>query len=240
MNRYCIAGPGCVAQRGAEQAAPLDGPEPLCPACLEAAGRDIRLLALDYADLIGCLRPGRGGDLDTKISVGAPRSRPPIDLTVETTQRDILWSLQVWEAPVREAAGLSPERVHGVRDRWAVRTAVSVIAPRVRLLSTLPPTWGYADGLDAGPVERDGAYAVAQLRELHRRARRLLGLTRRVVHLPGECSGCGAWRLSRDDGSDTVYCALCLRRWTIDDYHRYVGLMMNDLPPIPRCRMRES
>jgi ribosomal protein L37AE/L43A len=104
-----------------------------------------------------------------------------------------------------------------------------VIAPRVRVLANVPLTWGFADGFAAGLVERDGVYAVASLRLLHRRARTTLGLSRLVVRLPGECSGCGASALERENGSETVSCSHCGRRWTGDDYRRYVGLVLSEM-----------
>ena len=141
-----------------------------------------------------------------------------------------MWALTVWEPAVREADGLSPEIARGVRPGWAVANAVAVIAPRVPILHGLPPTACFADGLEAGPVERDGRYAVEQLRRLHRRARSILGITRLVFRLPGECSAsCVGWTLRRAAGSDTVWCASCNRRWTYDDYQKYVQLMTVDL-----------
>lgn len=186
---------------------------------------------LDYRDLEQWL-PRGGGGMSTRIA-GTADPSTPMRLTVDELQRDIAWTLAVWEPPVREAARLSPERTVGVRPGWAVATAVDVIAPRVHLLAALPLTCGYADGLAAGPVERDGVYAVASLRALHRRAQSMLGLTRLVVRLPGGCSGCGATALERENGSDDVRCGHCGRRWSGEDYRRYVGLELAALARPP-------
>jgi hypothetical protein len=241
MSGTCALETRCqLYDRRTDTAAPCEGTRVLCGDCVNVISREVRLLRLDYADLARCMARRPGG-MDTKISGTSPASTPPIDLTTEATRREIHWTLTTWEPVVREVAGLPPERTRGVRGSWAVSTAVSVIAPRIALLASLPPTWGYADGLDAGPVERDGVYAVSQLRRLHGRARRILGLTSRVVSLPGECSGCGAWSLRRDDGSETVYCKDCERTWSVDDYHRYVGLMlMSDLPRLAGTSGGES
>jgi hypothetical protein len=212
-GRECAA-PGAVA----------DGP--LCPECLHRAAVDVAELPTDYADLGRELTPDERG---LRRRVGGDDERPiPLALHVEALQRSIFWALTVWEPPVREAAGLSPERTRGVRDGWAVEAAAKVIAPRLPILAALGPTWGYADGLDAGPVERDGVDAVVTLRTLHRRARAVCGLTCRDIDLPGHCPGCGAAALLRRDGTETVRCGVCDDRRTYDDYRRYVGLMLID------------
>lgn len=223
----CAAGPQCAGyDRATGAGAAADaGDGPLCPGCLRAAAADIAALPRDHADLTRELVPIERG-LSHVAAPGADDAGVPLALDVEALQRSIFWALTVWEPPVREAAGLSPERVGGVRDAWAVARAAAVIAPRTDVLAALGPTWGFADGLDAGPVARDGEHAVAQLRGLHRRARAVAGLTRLVYELPGECSRCGAAALRRTNGSDTVRCEVCERRWTYDDYQRYVGLML--------------
>lgn len=221
----CAAGERCVAYDRATRTPGLAERSPLCPACVDAAGRDIGRLSWDYLDLAQRLPGGSGASLTGRIS-GTPDAMSPLELEVDALMAEIHWTLTVWEPPVREAARLPPERTHGVRDGWAVRAAVNVIGPRVDVLAALPPTWGFADGLDAGPVLRDGLHAVASLCRLHRRSRVALGLTRLTHVLPGDCSGCGAAALRRDDGSDTVWCALCHRSWTYDDYRRYVCLIL--------------
>lgn len=201
----------------------------LCRPCLDAAARDIAALALDYRDLAQRLPGGGGAALSGRVS-GTAEPGTPLALDIEALMREIHWTLTVWEPPVREIARLPPERTRGVRPGWAVRAAVGVIAPRVDVLAALPPVAGYGKGLDAGPVVQDGLDAVWTLRELHRRARAALGLTRLVHRLPGDCSDCGAAALRRDDGSDTVRCAQCDCRWTYDDYRRYVCMILEVAP----------
>jgi hypothetical protein len=128
---------------------------------------------------------------------------------------------------------MSSEPSERTRMGWAVAEAASILALHVPELAALPPTAGYADGLAAGIVERDGLEAIASLRNAHRRARMRLGKSRLVHRLPGDCSGCGAWSLLRDDGSDTVRCGACDRRWSYGDYLRYVGMMLESLGMTP-------
>lgn len=197
--------------------------EPICDDCAEAAAADIRLLPLDYFDLKrDCARPA--GFSDVKIARPNATGFPPIDLFVDELCADIAWTLQVWEPPVREVIRAAPEPTTRVRPGWAVCVAARLLANHVRVLANLPATVGYADGLAAGPVTRDGRHGLDCLRTLHRRSRARLGVNRRVFRLPGDCSGCGRWTLRRADGGDTVWCDACKRAWTYGDYQRYVNL----------------
>lgn len=223
--RLCAAGVGCVSYDPRTQQAGTAHRAPLCPACCQRTGLQISALARDYADLEGELMPTQRGLGARSVSSGDDTGTP-LAVGVEALQRSILWALTVWEPPVREAAGLPPERTRGVREGWAVAAAVRVLAPRVEVLAALGPTWGYAEGLDAGPVARDGIWAVGDLCHLHRQARTVCGLTRRTFHLPGECSRCGASALLRVDGADIIRCGRCDQRWTDDDYRQYVSLTL--------------
>lgn len=219
----CAAGERCAGwDRAAEQPAPAALNARLCDDCLRLAGRDIAALVRDYADLEGCLAAG-GGGLSTRVS-GHREPPTPIDLGVDALQRAIAHTLTVWEPPIREAAGLPRERTRGVRQGWAVATACAVIAPRVALMSTLGPLWGFQDGWDTGPVAYTGIDGIGALRRLHGRCRAILGATTLIHRLPGSCSGCGMETLRRDDGRETVYCASCGRRWTWGDYRRYIAM----------------
>ncbi len=226
----CVPTFGCrSAEHSGRQSTVIDPKRPLCTPCLDRAARSIRSLVDDYRDL--ALDVGRQSSSSMQpIVSGSADLSTPIRLGVDALAREIHWTLTVWEPAVRESARLPPEKTSNVRIGWAVATAVSVIAPRVDVLAALPLTCGYADGLDAGPVERDGVYAVGQLVGLHRRARAVLGVTRLVTRLPGECSGCNAMALQREDGSDHVDCGRCRRSWTWDDYRRYVLLTLAARP----------
>lgn len=197
---------------------------PLCASDLENASKDIARLPSDYDRLRAELVPADRGD--PGVIAADDDDNIPLALDIEALRRAIYWALTVWEPPVRERAGLPDCPSGPVRDRWAVHHAAAVIVPRTAILAALPGVWGYADGLDAGPVERDGLDAIRQLRHLHRHARYVAGITRRTLRLPGWCSRCGAPALSRRDGGDTVRCETCEQTWTYDDYRRYVGLML--------------
>lgn len=221
----CAAGSQCIHAPQPPADPPLRWPN-LCDPCHTTATRAVTELPRDYAALNQ--RIGDTGGGDGPYVRGAAGPTVPLNEQIDATQRAIVWSLTVWEPAVRETAGLPPETTRRVRDAWAVTTAARVIAPRIDLLAELGPMWCYADGWAAGPVERTGVDAITTFRRLHHRARHLTGTDRLTHHLPGDCSHCGATALRRQDGNDTVWCALCDSRWTVDDYHRYVGLQLAD------------
>lgn len=230
----CASGRRCPGWAEHEKAAAAARPDaPLCEACTDRARRDIEAMPALWWELADELVPAQRG-MRWRVD-SSDDGRVPLALDIEALMRDVVQVLTVWEPPVREAAGLPPERARGVRDSWAVATAARVLAPRVPILASLPPTWGYGHGLDAGPVELDGLDAIEAFRRLRRRIKGVVG-SRRLVHmLPGECSRCGAMALRRADGSETVYCGVCDQRWTWDDYRRYVGLILGVLETSPEA-----
>lgn len=200
----------------------------MCDGCLGRGRFDIEALRRDYAALTAELVPAGGRPRDAHVSGGDPDAPVPLALNIDALQRDIAWTLAVWEPPVRELLGLDTPPAGNVRGSWAVGRGARLLARQVRALAALPPTWGYADGLDAGPVERDGVYAVASLRTLHGTAQRMLGATTAApltTSLPGSCPSCGATgSLLTADGSGRVLCAVCGAAHSRDEYRRSYGM----------------
>lgn len=226
MTAECRNQRSCVAATGAfglPAETRLDG-GPLCDGCLSRAAADIRELPRDHALLTAELIPA-GRPRDAYVSGGDPDAPVPLSMHVDEMQRAIVWAVTVWEPPLREALALTAAPASGVRPAWTVRNGCALIARHVRTLAALGPTWGYADGLDAGPVERDGVYAVDSLRRVHEVAQRVLGTSPQVTALPGACSGCGgAGGLLREDGSDQVRCQVCGTSEHYDAYRRGYGM----------------
>lgn len=78
-------------------------------------------------------------------------------------------------------------------------------------------------------TEVPGWLGVLDLAALHRRATAVLGLTKPIRRLPGECSGCGQPNLQQDQprykgDNPLVRCGGCERTWSYDEYARYAGL----------------
>lgn len=211
----------CIARHGHETV-PTTG-LPLCEPHLEAAERDVRSLVYDYVDLTQALVPGTSAGQKVSGTRDAP---VPLSLPADELLRAIHHTAVTWVEVAREHAGLPPAPDRGVRAGWAVQRAVLTLAPRVRLLAALPATAVWPDGPDGPPAEMTGAEGLLALGRLHQRARHMLGRTRMVEELLGECPACGLDRvLRREYGSDTVHCAGCGHIQTWDDYQRYVKLV---------------
>lgn len=206
MSGWCVYGDRCVIFDDAHRVAGFAERGDVCEACRDALARDVAALPADYVDLEQLIPVGSSSGAGRVA--GTAEAAVPIRLDVEALQREIRYECVRVEVAVRLAADLSRRSSAAMRDGRAVVLAVTVIASHV-------------DVLLSKPIGRD---ALDGLRSLHVRARRKCGAGRSVTRLPGDCSGCGASSLCRDDGSETVRCAGCGRRWTWDDYRRYVGL----------------
>lgn len=220
---------------------------PLCDTEIRAAERDAPMLLWDVLDLEQQLPRSLSQALD-----GQPAGRPgppvPLALAPEALQAEIVHVLTTWEDELRRRCGLSAVPVRGPAAPWhttvsnlsppakvrsgaAVQRALSILSPRLPELARVPATTVYRCGTDSDAEEVAGWEAVLHLSRLHARARTMLGRTRRTAQLPGDCSGCGAYDLRRDeprfegDPCD-VYCASCGRQWSDEEYQRYVSLMV--------------
>jgi transcriptional regulator with XRE-family HTH domain len=199
---------------------------PLCDWCLEASERDVRALTLDYRDLEQHLPPSLGvwGD-------GQPHGNDqplPLSGHVLDLQLDIHWLTVAWADVVRDRDRLSdaPSRV---RDGFAVQAAVTVLAPRVRLLAELEAVtmWCYP-GTDQGSSDIAGWQGVLDLSKLHQRARSTLGLTREepALMVGVLCRGCDLRsKLTRQAGADDVVCGVCGEHYTATEYADWVALL---------------
>jgi hypothetical protein len=197
---------------------------PLCGRCLSDAAAGITQLGRDYHRLGQELTPSTQRSR-YRLAHGDP-DRVPLALRVEELQRAIYWALTVWEPPVREAAGLPPEQTRAVRDAWAVKVAGGVLTHQIAVLAALRPIWGYAEGLDAGPVERSGLDALRSFQQLHRQARAILGAgDDPLTWLPGTCPECDATALTQRHGIDLVRCQVCKATMPLHNYRRRIQLV---------------
>lgn len=230
----CAADDRCVAWDSVARMPAWTDDRPLCVDCLTACSQDIGRLVQDYVALEQVIAPGSGGG----EFVSGTRERPvPLRLNVEALQARILHVLTTWEAVVRDVCGLSDPVEDGVRDGWAVQHAAAVLVPRVRQLAGLGATEVFPTGCEDEPQGVTGWEALLTMRDLHWDAHRMLGLTKAVNRLPGECPKCG-WEtvvtaagteqpvLSRDNGRDEVVCQNCNHWMTRDEYERYAGLVV--------------
>jgi hypothetical protein len=195
---------------------------PLCDACLEAAGHDIRPLVYDYLDLAQLQAPAMSQAPSEHTSGGGHEAPIPIAEYPEALQAEIVHVLSTWEYEIRIACHLSDPNTfaplwratlydqfnlgtrnmttHKARAGSVVQRAVATIAPRIERLAQLPPTIVCPTGIEDEPVEIAGWEAVHQLQALHQRARGALGRTTRKFWIPGECWACDARPRPGEDG----------------------------------------
>jgi hypothetical protein len=210
-QQRCAKGAGCYGEH--------DGrgtwtQPPLCDRCLEVLSGEVWALVYDYADLEQMLAVAGG----RRAAMVTESREPPVPYNVhaDALQHDIWHALVTWEVILREWVN-APLQPHSerVRHGYAVQRAAAFIRPRIATLSRLPPTPG---------DELTGLDAIETLTALHRRAKAMLGLTKRVEIMPGQCRGCKGNSLRRESGSETVYCSACEMTETWDDYQRRLGM----------------
>jgi hypothetical protein len=219
-ERLCQAGVRCRNfDHPRKRAALLDlNSPPLCPDCLRVAERDVRNLPADYVALEQLIPPSLGEWSDGQPKRGRGELPLPLREYVLVLQRHIWWVATSWEPVVRDMDRLSAEVRIGVREGWAVRRAVDVIAPRLDRLARLGPcdmadypalddsmesavVWGpdrqHPDQQTAAQRHHaidhtapTGADGILHLTRLHSLANAMTGLTERVRRLPGTCHEC--------------------------------------------------
>lgn len=256
-GRHCVSDTRCRAyDPAAKMPAPV-GVCPLCDDCLTDAARDIRSLPYDYLDLAQLHEASLSQALKDRTS-GSHESPLLIAGQVEALQAEIVHATTTWETEVRQAARLAvaehaapvaawhttvslPTPVGGGRPGHQVQRAAATITTHIRTLATLPATTVYPTGCEDDPTELSGVNAVDHLRELHKRARGMLGRTSPQPWIPGDCWYCEArdadtawqqggplYRTSPRHLEDipTVHCAGCNHYRTYDDYETYMATLL--------------
>ncbi len=182
----------------------------LCGRCLAHAEWVIDKLDFDYLDLENFLPKPISSGLDGQPRGG--KSQPtPIREDVDELQREIVALACLAHRIVATYDGLTDPP--GGRAGPRLQRAVAVVRPRLALMARL----------------ESGVEILVRLGRAHHRVRSLIGLTRRTTRLAGDCSGCSASYLLRDEprfAGDPlmVRCGSCERTWTNEEYETYVGL----------------
>ena len=240
MADRCAAGERCSGFDHREHvAAEVDLGKLLCEPDLCAGERAVPALVLDYRDLEQHLPPSLGVWGDGQPASKDPH-RVPLNLAAESLQAEIHWVVTTWEEVVRDRERLSDSVTKHRRDGWAVQEAAKILRPRVRLLSLIGPiTLASYPEVDDEHSARLGGMTYADIPgwqgvldfiELHRRAQRLLGLTRVE---PERCEGvvcreCDMLALYRVPGEDRVLCGSCRLSYTAEEYKNWVGISAAD------------
>lgn len=216
-------------------------PDPICADCLTIAERDIRALLYDYLDLAQLQQPTLSQAINDQPG-GIGEAPIPLRLAPEALQAEIVHVVTTWEIEVRARNRLSDPPTN-VRPGNAVQRAITVLAPRLRILSLIEPTAVHPTGVEDQPEDVAGYEAVWHLQDLHRRARGHLGRSHRTIHLPGGCpptdnpdqAPCDG-QLFRDEprypaDPCPVYCGTCGYQITQEQYEAYIGALLNPRRP---------
>ena len=216
-QRLCNSGTSCKAP----DERPYPTSDPLCPACLEAAARDIRALVFDYLDLAQLHEASMSQAITEKTS-GSVESPMLLSGHVEALQAEIVHVVSVWEHAVRAVRRLS--NPHTFAPLWRttlydhldllrrrttlrparpgviVQRAAGLLAAHISTLAVIPAVTVCPTGIEDEPEPMHGWEAVHQLQALHGRCRGALGRTTRRFWIPGECWACNARPKPGEDG----------------------------------------
>lgn len=221
-DRRCERGTRCVAWErdqasNARLGAPLVTDGGLCETCTRWLVFALAELPRDYTDLAVALASG-GGSAENPVS-GTPELPIPIRTDVEALQAEMLHETLCWTESVAEVVGaaVDTQRMAHVRPGFAIQRCSRLLAGSVSVLLALRAVehTGWLYGRPAVLV-RSGLDGACLFLDLHHRTRSLLGLTRLTHHHPVPCPRCEATALYRDNGSETVQCGACLRRYHWD------------------------
>jgi hypothetical protein len=226
MSSLCSFGSACESFDKSTAAAGATYGFHICNRCLAHYVGDISALLFDYLDLSQIIAR-RDGHSESKISRPKPASVPPIDLNVDAARSAIAEALGLVEMDLRTATGTRPRYTLHARSGYNVQQAVAFIAPRVDTLAGLQDLPSWSDAYDH--EDATGVSALTDLSRLHRRARRMCGLSELTIALPGYCEKCHVAALSRRDGSDTVHCGSCGFAQPWDAYRKRVTLRVTEI-----------
>jgi hypothetical protein len=257
-TRICLSETRCKAYDPVgKHACPTT--DPLCPACLDDAGRHTRSLVYDYLDLAQ-LHEAAMSQAITEKTAGSKEKQMLLVAHVEALQAEMVHVATTWEYEVRVAAHLSDPSVLTPIADWhttlskppppakmrggaQLQRAVGILGLHLRALSLIPATAVCPTGAEDDPVDVAGWEAVLQIAGLHGRAKSTLGRTRRTFWIPGECWACKAKPVQGVDGPllrseplrfedpMQVGCDRCHATRPYPDYEIYMtGLLWPDTP----------
>lgn len=211
----------------------------LCVTCERFVLRALEHLPEDYLRLNQVL--GTVGS-SSGMPVSGTREKPiPIKLDVEALQSAMVHEATCWAESVAEVMRVEWDTQGAKHSRPAVllRDSAGFLSGSLSTLLAIEGAehlgwvvdrWeeetakGDPKKVAGEPrrtvLKRDGVVGALELLTLHNRTRKVLGLTDRTYRLPEPCPECEKPALEHRDGSDTVECSACARRFTWDDYRR--------------------
>jgi transposase-like protein len=208
--------------------APIPDERGLCGSCSRTVQAAIRETPMDYVELHTLLA---GSDVATlaEVVAGSQELPVPLDLGVEALQVAIWNEAQLWAEVVSERLRIDWDTRAAAHSRAGVtlQRACRILEHRVDVLVSLPlqvTRWS----LTSDWVERDGLEGALEMLRLHDLVRSVAGRTELVHKLPAPCPSCDRLALIRANGSSTIECEACHRRWTEQDYERLCLVLAAD------------
>lgn len=181
----------------------------ICDGCRKFYRRHFGWLVEDYAFLhayIGQLTSQQGERVTTSKSYGHPAE------ALSDMKAEIAKVTFGWEDALRDHLGHSDGRSEGKREQRLLVDAIRYLRGQEESLFTFP----------------GAAQAADEIHRLHRDARRILGMTGPVQHLPAPCPDCDLLTLNRMvslDRSDHIWCGNCGIEIDSDHYGLLVRIL---------------
>ncbi len=231
MEHRCRRGQHCpdheILEDGVTKVgARIEAPDGFCRTCTRQVERALGELPRDYVQLNVILGKGTtvGGEPST---VRMTKDLPvPLRLHIEALQRDMVRESVHWAYSTAQVlrSGFTPRP--DMRPGWLLDRACTLLsgAPTafLNLRDAKHTLWEYGHRVT---VARDGYDGALSFLRLHHKARLFTGQVRLVHRLPVPCPRCEAMALEREDGTDTIDCTDCGRRYTFDEYEQLCTLL---------------
>ncbi len=200
----------------------------LCLDCTRHVTDGIAALPQDYADLGGALERQEIGMTEL---VHSTRDLPAaLQIGVAALQQEMVRLALLWAEPVADRMRIDWDAqmmAGNTRPHVALERAASLLSNAMPVLLNVrdEPVQVWADNGWYWSFEpADGIDGALDLLRLHEVAYSTLGRTKLVHHLGVPCPSidCGMIALVRPDGSETVHCEACGRRWPWEEWQRLV------------------
>lgn len=164
----------------------------------------------------------RGSRSVGDVHVSGTREPPaPLDLSVDALMREMVTCLVDWDTVCHDP----PYPSGPVRPAVALAAASRALRRDLGGLLTQPAA---AHARRGRVIDLDGRDAGREVLRLHHRARLLLRLVKHVEECPAPCPACDTYGLTRESGSDSVWCETCNRLMSYEEYLRWVETLLND------------
>ncbi|WP_141681714.1 hypothetical protein [Mycobacterium malmoense] len=229
-SHRCFSGRDCRdaetvedAGRSVRRGAPIAEERGLCEACVRRVQYAIEDLPADYVALHVSL-----GEASTAAGMkvnSTPTPAIPIDAHKFAVMTAISENLDRAAEIVSEALNCDPPSGKTAPRLEKAARMVATNLPKLLAAGDVAQwIWERCDqrcgknGCDAGEhlrlSDRNGIETALALREVHRRARGIIGELEKILRIERMCGECGAPRIYQDPVTNVVFCRDCSKDWT--------------------------